>query len=87
MLNGLTLLDQVPELRAVIDRTTRELEAIVEARLLRDLSGGSSQVSVAMLSAQYVTLSQGLIQRSRLGRAPDELRAIADAAVGHTVRR
>jgi AcrR family transcriptional regulator len=87
MLNSLTLLDQVPELRAVIDRTTRELEAIVEARLLRDLSSDPSQVSLAMLSAQYVTLSQGLIQRSRLGRAPDELRAIADAAVGHTVRR
>jgi TetR/AcrR family transcriptional repressor of nem operon len=84
MLNSLTLLDRIPQLRAVIDRTTRDLQAILEQRLLRDLDGGSAPVDVAALSAHYVTLSQGLIQRSRLGHAPDELRAIADAAARDT---
>lgn len=84
MLNSLTLLDRIPQLRAVIDRTTRDLQAILEERLRRDLDGGPAPVDVAALGAHYVTLSQGLIQRSRLGHAPDELRAIADAAVADT---
>jgi AcrR family transcriptional regulator len=81
MLNSLMLLDQVPSLRAVIDRTTRGLETLVEERLVRDLDGSSSGVDVATLAAYCVTLSQGLIQRSRLGHEPSELRGIADAAV------
>ena len=84
MLNSLTLLDRIPHLRSVIDRTTRDLQAILEERLLRDLGGNSPPLDVAALCAHYVTLSQGLIQRSRLGHAPDELRAIADAAVRDT---
>ncbi|MBM0125710.1 TetR/AcrR family transcriptional regulator [Pimelobacter simplex] len=84
MLNSLTLLDRVPQLRPIIDRTMRDLQAILEERLLRDLDGSSAHVDVAALSAHYVTLSQGLIQRSRLGHEPDELRHIADAAVRDT---
>ena len=84
MLNSLTLLDRVPQLRTVIDLTTRDLQAILEERLLRDLDGDPVPVDVAALSAHYVTLSQGLIQRSRLGHDPDELRAIADAAARDT---
>jgi TetR/AcrR family transcriptional repressor of nem operon len=84
MLNSLTLLDRIPGLRAVIDRTTRELQTILEQRLLRDLDGSPPSSDLAALSAHYVTLSQGLIQRSRLGHAPEELRAIADAAVRDT---
>ncbi|SDE10699.1 TetR/AcrR family transcriptional regulator [Nocardioides lianchengensis] len=81
MLNSLTLVDRVPELRPVIDATTRELQEIVAARLRRDLAGGADQVDVEGLSAHYVTLSQGLIHRSRLGHGPDELRAVADATL------
>lgn len=84
MLNSLTLIDRIPPLRPVIDGTTRDLQAILEERLLRDLDGAPSPVDTAALSAHYVTLSQGLIQRSRLGNAPDDLRAIADAAVRDT---
>ena len=84
MLNSLTLLDQIPQLRAVIDRTTRDLQTILEERLLRDLDKSPAHVDVAALSAHYVTLSQGLIQRSRLGHEPDELRDIADAAARDT---
>lgn len=84
MLNSLVLLDRIPQLRTIIDRTMRDLQAILEERLLRDLDGSPAHVDVAALSAHYVTLSQGLIQRSRLGQEPDELRDIADAAVRDT---
>jgi TetR/AcrR family transcriptional repressor of nem operon len=84
MLNSLPLIGRIPELRAVIDQTTRDLEVILEERLRRDLVGTPTQIDLAALSAHYVTLSQGLIQRSRLGHDPEELRAIADAAAWHT---
>jgi AcrR family transcriptional regulator len=81
MLNSVGLLDQVPELHAVIDATTSELEAVLGDRLARDLRETGSASELATLAAEFVTLSQGLIQRSRLGRDPQELRDIADAAV------
>ena len=84
MLNSLTQLDRIPQLRTAIDRTVRDLQAILEERLRRDLAGDPTPVDVPTLSAHYVTLSQGLIQRSRLGNDPAELRAIADAAVRDT---
>jgi TetR/AcrR family transcriptional repressor of nem operon len=83
MLNSLTMLDRIPELRTVIDTTTRELQAIVSARLQRDVEDGPARPDLDGLSAHYVALSQGLIQHSRLGHTPAELRAIADTAVRH----
>jgi AcrR family transcriptional regulator len=84
MLNSLVLIDRIPPLRAVIDGTTRDLQAILVERLRRDLEHTPTQVDPVALSAHYVTLSQGLIQRSRLGHDPTELRDIADAAVRQT---
>jgi AcrR family transcriptional regulator len=85
MLNSVALIDRVPDLLPVIDRTTRELEAAVGGRLRRDVGEDDPRSDLAAVSAHYVTLSQGLIQRSRLGHHPDELRAIADVAVRHPV--
>lgn len=84
MLNSLALIDSIPELRTVIDETNNDLQAILQDRLRRDLDGAPAPVDLVALSAHYVTLSQGLIQRSRLGRDPAELREIADAAVRQT---
>ena len=83
MLNSLTLVDHLPALGGVIDATTRELQAIVAERVRRDLDATTVAVDPAALSAHVVTLSQGLIQRSRLGHDPQELREIADGAVRH----
>lgn len=81
MLNSLALVERIPELRAVVDRTTTELETLVCERLERDLDDEPGTLDPAALSTYVVTLSQALIQRSRLGQDPDELRAIADTAV------
>lgn len=83
MLNSVGLLDRIPELRPVIDATTRELQDLVAARLRRDVRDGARDVDADGLGAHYVTLSQGLIHRSRLGHGPDELRAVADATLRH----
>lgn len=85
MLNSIALVDRLPEIRPIIVATNSELEAAVTQRLDRDVAslGGQQHVGVdtAVLSAHFVALSQGLIQRSRLGDDPGVLRAIADGAV------
>lgn len=83
MLNSVALINTMPDLGTLIDRTTRELETSVAARLSRDLDTATPDVDLDALAAHFVALSQGLIQRSRLGHSPEELRAIADAAVRH----
>lgn len=84
MLNSLALIERIPDLRAVIDQTTRDLQTHLEERLRRDLEETPAPIDPVALSTHYVTLSQGLIQRSRLGGDPAELREIADAAVRQT---
>lgn len=95
MLNSIVLVHQLPEVREIITATTGELEDHVAARLIRDGVGGDTASDAATvgratgaldpqaLGAHFVTLSQGLIQRSRLGDDPAALRSVADMAVAH----
>ena len=84
MLNSIALADRLPEIRRIIAATNTELERLVQARLERDLDAPGADLSYAhAMSAHFVALSQGLIQRSRLGDDPATLRQIADCAVSH----
>ncbi len=83
MLNSIGLIDQVPEVAGMIATTTRQLEAHIDRRLHRDLLGDTTTPVpwISDLAAEFVTLSQGLIQRSRLAEDAATLRRIADTAV------
>jgi len=81
MINSIAELGQrVPEVVSISARSTGRMEMSLANRLRQ--AGGESldDRDVSALSAHLVLVSQGLIQLSRLGVAPDRLREIAEVS-------
>lgn len=69
-----------PEVVEVAQRAIAEMERLVDARLALEGVAGDGR---ALLAAEIVLVSQGLIQFSRIEQEPQRLRDIASSALEH----
>ncbi|WP_066043003.1 TetR/AcrR family transcriptional regulator [Herbiconiux solani] len=83
MLNSLSEFgDREPRVRELIALTNAAMELAVAERLRQSEQDGdldTSGVSVEVLAAEIVMISQGIIQLSRLGAPVERMAAIADS--------
>ncbi|MEN0084055.1 MAG: TetR/AcrR family transcriptional regulator [Leifsonia sp.] len=69
-----------PEVVEVAQKAIAEMERLVDARLALEGVAGDGR---ALLAAEIVLVSQGLIQFSRIEQEPQRLRDIASSALEH----
>ncbi|WP_084523856.1 TetR/AcrR family transcriptional regulator [Nocardia inohanensis] len=82
MINSIAQLGgRIPEVAAIGLRTTTDMEDAVAQRLRLSMGAdGADEALLSALSANVVMTTQGLIQLSRMGAAPERLREIADVS-------
>lgn len=69
-----------PEVSEIVGRSIAEMEGLVDARIADE---GVAAEARALLAAEIVLVSQGIIQFSRIEQDPKRLREIASSALEH----
>lgn len=84
MLNTISELGTDPDIATISAQTVDAMEAAVAGALVRAAPRATEPAMIAASAAQAVALSQALIQLSRMGREPADLRRIGGHAAAST---